>query len=48
MAKIPLKAAGAFVWSLMVKAMKKTETIANKLSARQILTKSVSKWLYYF
>ena len=36
MAKIPLKAAAAFVWPLMVKAWKQTENGCDKLSACQI------------
>ena len=36
MSEIPLKAAAAFIWPLIVKAMKQTENGSNKLPALEI------------
>ena len=43
MAKIPLRVAAAFVWPLMVKAMKQTENGCQKATCTQNLNKISQK-----
>ena len=49
MAKIPLKAAGAFVWSLMVKAMKKLRPLPiSYLHAKFEQNQSVNGYITFY